>query len=144
MKEARWWRWVGLVLIGAAAALFASFNAGERVALNLGYTILYRVPLVPLIFLAFLVGMTTMFLLGLRHDLRVRRALREAGFGEPIAAEEVAPRWEEDDDEGVVSGQVAQPSRDYLSGAAAPEPQAMDELPPAPPPDAEAPPRSPP
>ena len=51
-------------------------------------------------FLAFLVGMTTMFLLGLRHDLRVRRALREAGFGEPIAAEEVAPRWEEDDDEG--------------------------------------------
>ena len=90
MKEARWWRWVGLIVIGAFAALFASFNSGERVALNLGFTILYRVPLVPLIFLAFLVGMTTMFLLGLRHDLRVRRALREAGFGEPIAAEETA------------------------------------------------------
>ncbi|HEX6926166.1 MAG TPA: LapA family protein [Longimicrobiaceae bacterium] len=76
------WRWAALALIALLAALFASFNTGERVALDLGFTTLYRVPLVPLIFLAFLLGMVTMFLVGLRHDLRVRRALREAGFAE--------------------------------------------------------------
>lgn len=96
MKEARWWRWASLALVAVAAAVFASFNAGERVALNLGFTFLYQVPLVSLIFIAFLAGMVTMFLLGLRHDLRVRRALREAGFGEPVGSEpEPPPVWEE-------------------------------------------------
>lgn len=98
MIEGRGWRWAGLAAIGAFAALFASFNSGERVALNLGFAVMYRVPLVLLIFVAFLAGMITMFLLGLRHDLRVRRALREAGFGAPTATEEEeAPRWEDDD-----------------------------------------------
>jgi hypothetical protein len=46
---------------------------------------------VPLILGAFVLGMATMFLLGLRHDLRVRRALRDAGFGEPIAAPDRLP-----------------------------------------------------
>jgi uncharacterized integral membrane protein len=143
MKETRWWRWAGLALIGALAALFASFNSGERVALNLGFTIFYRVPLVPLIFLAFLVGMTTMFLLGLRHDLRVRRALREAGFGEPIAAEEAAPRWEDEDEEGPRHFAAERP-RDYLAGAGGPEAQPVDDLPPEPPPSTERPPHYPP
>jgi uncharacterized integral membrane protein len=104
MMERRWWRWGGLVVIGVVAALFASFNAGERVALSFGFRMLYRVPLVPLIFLSFLAGMTTMFLLGLRHDLRVRRALREAGFGEPLAAEEPEPSWP-DESTDVYAGQ---------------------------------------
>ena len=96
MTTARGWRWAGLALIAVVSALFASFNTGERVALNLGFTILYQVPLVTLIFVAFLAGMVTMFLLGLSHDLRVRRALREAGFGEPIAShDEPPPVWEE-------------------------------------------------
>jgi uncharacterized integral membrane protein len=86
MIGSAWVRWGGLTVIGIVAALVASFNAGERVALNLGFATLYRIPLVPLILGAFLLGMATMFLLGLRHDLRVRRALRDAGFGEPIAA----------------------------------------------------------
>ena len=86
MIESRWLRWAGLGLIGAVAALCASFNSGERVALSLGFTTLYRIPLVPLIFAAFVAGMATMFLLGLRHDLRVRRALHDAGFAEPISA----------------------------------------------------------
>lgn len=97
MRNGRGWIWAALALIGAIAALFASFNTGERVALNLGFTMIYRVPLVPLIFVAFLLGMTTMFLVGLRHDLRVRRALREAGFGEPIAAPDAAHPWDDDE-----------------------------------------------
>lgn len=99
MSDGRGWRWAGLAAIGAFAALVTSFNSGERVALNLGFTVLYRIPLVLLIFLAFLAGMITMFLLGLRHDMRVRRALREAGFGEQAAVEEAAPRWEDDETE---------------------------------------------
>lgn len=97
MIGSRWVRWGGLTLIGIVAALFASFNAGERVALNLGFATLYRIPLVPLILGAFLVGMATMFLLGLRHDLRVRRALRDAGFGEPIAAPTPLPEAAHDE-----------------------------------------------
>jgi uncharacterized integral membrane protein len=94
MSESRWMRWGGLVLIGVLAAIFASFNSGERVALSLGVVTFYRIPLVGLVFGAFVAGMLTMFLLGLRHDLRVRRALRDAGFGEPSfapPAEEAAP-----------------------------------------------------
>lgn len=92
MTDARWWRWGGLAVIGVLAAVIASFNSGERVALNLGFAVLYQIPLVPLIFGAFIGGMVAMFLLGLRQDLRLRKALREAGFGEPIAADEAAAR----------------------------------------------------
>ena len=90
MRGLRWWRWGALLLVGVLAALFASLNAGERVALYLGFATLYQIPLVPLILGAFVVGMATMFLLGLRHDLHVRQALRDAGFGEPIAPGESA------------------------------------------------------
>ena len=86
MIERRWWRLAVLILIAVLAGLFAAFNSGERVALNLGFTMLYRSPLVPMIFLVFLAGMTTMLLVGLRHDARVRRALRDAGLGAPISA----------------------------------------------------------
>ena len=81
MTERRWWRMAALILVAVVAGLFAAFNTGERVALNLGFTMLYRVPLVPLIFLVFMAGMTTMFLVGLRHDARVRRALHDARLG---------------------------------------------------------------
>ncbi|MBA2669234.1 MAG: LapA family protein, partial [Gemmatimonadetes bacterium] len=49
----------------------------ERITLNLGIAILYQVRLVPVVFGAFVLGMIMMFLVGLRHDLRVRRVLRE-------------------------------------------------------------------
>ena len=80
MSRGQRWRWIFLILIAIVAGLFSAFNGGERVALDLGFTVFYRVPLVPLIFGVFLAGMTTMFLIGLRHDMRVRRALKEAGF----------------------------------------------------------------
>lgn len=80
MSRGQRWRWIALTIIAVVAGLFSAFNGGERVALNLGFAVFYRVPLVPLIFGAFLAGMLTMFLIGLRHDLRVRKALKEAGF----------------------------------------------------------------
>lgn len=142
------WRWAALALIALLAALFASFNTGERVALDLGFATLYRVPLVPLIFLAFLLGMITMFLVGLRHDLRVRRALREAGFAEaespPRSRLQSSPAEEDRLADGV------DPGRDDSPGwVSAPRPHAPHAPPAeAPPPggdgDAEPPSRYPP
>ena len=70
------WRWLGVAFIVLLAGVFAYLNSGERVAIHLGLFVLYQVPLVVLIFFAFLLGMVMMFLLGLRHDLEVRRLLR--------------------------------------------------------------------
>ncbi len=72
----RWGRWVGLLLLALAAGLFAYLNAGERVSLHLGVAVIYRVPFALVVFTAFLLGMIVMFVAGLRHDARVRRALR--------------------------------------------------------------------
>lgn len=70
-------RWLAPVLVAVFAALFARLNAGEAVTLHLGIATLYRIPFAPLVLAAFLLGMATMFMLGLRHDRRVRRLLRE-------------------------------------------------------------------
>jgi uncharacterized integral membrane protein len=77
------WRWAILLLVAILAGAFAYLNGGERIALNLGFTVLFRVPLSIVVFGAFLLGMIVMFLLGLRHDLRVRRVLREIERSEP-------------------------------------------------------------
>jgi uncharacterized integral membrane protein len=73
----RSWRWVGLTLVVLFAGLFAYLNGGERVTLYLGFTTLYRISLVGLVFASFLLGMTVMFVVGIEHDLRVRRLLRQ-------------------------------------------------------------------
>ncbi|MBA2668924.1 MAG: hypothetical protein H0U67_00965 [Gemmatimonadetes bacterium] len=73
----RWARWIGLAAIVLLVGLFAYLNGGERVTLYLGFATLYRISLVGLVFVAFLVGMTLMFIVGVEHDLRVRRLLRE-------------------------------------------------------------------
>lgn len=80
----------GLVLFLAVlfAGAFAYLNAAERIAIHLGFTVLYQVPLVGLVFGVYLLGMATMYLLGLRHDMRVRRLLREHGLEDPIEEEE--------------------------------------------------------
>ncbi len=75
-----WQRWLPLAVIVVLSGLFAYFNGAERITLNLGFAVFYRVRLVPIVFGAFVLGMISMFLLGLRHDLRVRRTLRERGL----------------------------------------------------------------
>ena len=69
-------RWTSVALLVAVAGLFSFLNAGERVALNLGFTTIYRISVVGLVFGSFLLGMVAMFLFGLRHDRRIRDALR--------------------------------------------------------------------
>src|SRR5690606_38637327 len=83
MRDVLRWRWVPLVGVTLLAGVFGYFNAGEAVALHLGLFVLYQVPLVALIFVAFLLGMVTMFLVGLRHDLKVRALLRERAAAPP-------------------------------------------------------------
>ncbi len=70
-------RWGPGLLVGLLAAGFAWANRGESAALHLGFATFYRAPLTLVVLGAFLLGMLAMFLLGLRHDLQVRRALRE-------------------------------------------------------------------
>jgi uncharacterized integral membrane protein len=81
-------RWLPLLGLTVLAGLFAYFNAGQRVAIGIGITTFYRVPLVPVVFTAFVLGMLTMFLVGLRHDRHMRRLLRER---EDAARERRAP-----------------------------------------------------
>lgn len=72
-----WIQWLVPALAIVVAGAFAYLNSGERVAVHLGLFVLFRVPLTALVFVTFLLGMIAMFLIGLRHDLRVRRLLRQ-------------------------------------------------------------------
>jgi hypothetical protein len=83
MKDDLPWRWLAFGFLMLLAGVFGFLNNGERVALHLGLFVLYQVQLVVLLFVAFLLGMAAMFLLGLRHDLKVRRFLRERRFDVP-------------------------------------------------------------
>lgn len=69
--------WFGVAALALLAAAFAHLNRGETAAVHLGFTSFYRAPVAVLVLGSFLLGMIAMFLLGLRHDLRVRRMLRE-------------------------------------------------------------------
>jgi uncharacterized integral membrane protein len=73
-------RWLALTVFALVAAAFAYLNADERVAIHLGSVVFYQVPLVAVVFAAYVLGMMTMFALGLRHDLRVRKVLRQHGL----------------------------------------------------------------
>jgi uncharacterized integral membrane protein len=77
VSAARWLPAVGVTLV---AAWFVVLNRGETVVVNLGVVRFYQVPLTMAVFLAFMAGMISMFLLGLRHDLRLRRQMRERGL----------------------------------------------------------------
>jgi hypothetical protein len=77
LEQWGWGRMLGIAALVLFAALFSFFNAGEMVSVNIGFTVLYRISLVGLVFAVFLLGMLTMFLFGLRHDRRVRAALRD-------------------------------------------------------------------
>jgi hypothetical protein len=91
MSNARWLRWAGVALVVALAGFFSWLNSGESVALDFGLFVVYQVRLVTLLYLAFLLGMTTMFLVGLRQDYRLRRLLQERGLLEPPEARSSEP-----------------------------------------------------
>ena len=68
------------LLVGGALALlaagFAWLNGGVRVDVNLGLVRLSGVPLPVLVFASFLLGMLTLFLAGLKAELRTQRMLQ--------------------------------------------------------------------
>lgn len=74
-KQPAWGRWVGVALLVIAAGFFSFLNSGERVTLNVGVATLYRISLVGLVFIVFLLGMVAMFLFGIRHDREIRDVL---------------------------------------------------------------------
>jgi uncharacterized integral membrane protein len=93
-------QWVVLVLAVLGSALFAFFNAGQRITLSLGFVVFYRLSLVNVVFGAFVLGMVCMFLIGLRQDLRMRQQLRERGLLDSPSARpppEPEPEREEPD-----------------------------------------------
>lgn len=67
----------GVFAVLVLVMLFARWNGGELVTLNLGFRTFYRVPLTFVAFGSLILGMVVMLLAGLHADLRVRRFLRE-------------------------------------------------------------------
>lgn len=63
-----------LVLILSAA--FASANAAQRVTVDLGFFVLYRVPVTAVAFGGLFTGMVVMLVAGINSDLKVRGILR--------------------------------------------------------------------
>ncbi len=76
-ERSPWARWLAVASLVLAAAAFSFLNSRERVTLDVGFTTLYQISLVGLVFGSFLMGMIAMFLFGLRYDRRVRDALRD-------------------------------------------------------------------
>lgn len=66
-----------VIAVLAGAVAFAALNTGERVTVDLGFLVLYRVPLTLVIFGALFVGMVVMVAVSIDSDLRVRRILRD-------------------------------------------------------------------
>lgn len=80
-------RWLPVVGVSVVAAGFAWLNRWETVRVHVGVARFERAPLSMVFFAAFLFGMVSMLLLGLRQDLRLRRLLRERGLlDEPLHA----------------------------------------------------------
>lgn len=68
---------LGVVVALAGTMAFAALNSGARVTLDLGFTTLYRIPVVYVAVGGLLAGMLVMLVAGIRSDLKVRRILRE-------------------------------------------------------------------
>ena len=68
---------LGVASVLVVSILFAALNGAQRVTLNLGVTILYRVPLTLIGFTGLFMGMVVMLVAGVRSDLKVRAVLRQ-------------------------------------------------------------------
>jgi hypothetical protein len=113
-------RWAPVLAVSVVAASFSWLNRGERVVVDVGIMTIYRAPLTVVVFVAFIAGMASMLLLGLRHDLRVRRELERRGIEPPPAAAPAPPP-------------AAAPARTYLETPPAAAPAPLPEAPHAPP-----------
>jgi uncharacterized integral membrane protein len=78
---------LGVIVVVILAVVFASQNGAERVTLDLGFLVLYRVPVTLVAFGGLFAGMLVMLGAGIQSDLKVRSILRqrlaEEDLGEP-------------------------------------------------------------
>lgn len=74
------------------AAWFAWLNGGERVDVRLGIATLEAVPVSVVVFASILFGMSLLFFVGLRADLRTRRMIRR--YREALGRENPSGRAE--------------------------------------------------
>lgn len=68
---------LGALVVLGGTMVFAALNSRQWVTLDLGFTTLYRVPVVYVAVGGLLTGMLVMLIAGIRSDLKVRRILRE-------------------------------------------------------------------
>lgn len=68
---------LGVLTVLVASILFAALNGAQRVRLNLGFFVLYRVPLTLVGFTGLFIGMVVMLVAGVRSDFKVRAVLRQ-------------------------------------------------------------------
>lgn len=68
---------LGVLCVLVASILFAALNGSQRVTIDLGVFVLYRVPLALVGFTGLFMGMMVMLIAGVRSDLKVRAVLRQ-------------------------------------------------------------------
>ncbi len=67
---------LGVLIVLVVSIVFAALNASQRVTMDLGFVVLYRVPLTLVGFTGLFMGMVVMLVAGVRSDLKVRAVLR--------------------------------------------------------------------
>lgn len=87
---------LAVLLVLAAVMLFARWNGGERVTLDLGFYTFYQVPLTYVAFGSLFLGMLVMLVAGIHSDLKVRQFLRERLREEDRAEQERIDRYQRD------------------------------------------------
>ncbi len=68
---------LGVLAVLVVSILFAALNGAQRVTLDLGVIVLYRVPLTLVGFIGLFMGMVVMLVAGVHSDLKVRAVLRQ-------------------------------------------------------------------
>lgn len=80
----------------ALVMLFARWNGGERVTVDLGFYTFYHVPLTYVAFGGLFLGMLVMLAAGIHSDLKVRHFLRERLREEDRVERERIDRYQQD------------------------------------------------
>lgn len=68
---------LGVLVVLLISIVFAALNGDQRVTLDLGFLVLYRVPVTLVGFTGLFMGMVLMLVAGVRSDLKVRAVLRQ-------------------------------------------------------------------
>ena len=67
----------GVFVVLIVSTVFAALNGAQRVTIDLGLMVLYRVPVTLIGFTGLFIGMVVMLVAGVHSDLKVRTILRQ-------------------------------------------------------------------